>query len=54
MDIKKLERLEILRQNGKDLQSQVSRIKQSIRKVLDHYASFAERIRTLFREKGIK
>ena len=40
-------------QNQKDLQTQVSRIKQTLEKVLDKDGSLAERIRTLFREQGI-
>ena len=46
-------RLETLSQNRKDLQTQVARIKQTIGKVLDQDTSLAERIRTLFKEKGI-
>ena len=46
-------RLEILSQNWKDLQTQVARIKQTLEKVLDQDTSLAERIRTLFRERGI-
>ena len=46
-------RLETLSQNRKDLQTQVARIKQTIEKVLDQDTSLAERIRTLFKEKGI-
>ena len=45
--------LEILSQNRKDLQTQVSRIRQTIAKVLDKDTSLAERIRTLFHEQGI-
>ena len=45
--------LEILSQNGKDLQKQVARIKQTLEKVFDQDTSLAERIRTLFREQGI-
>ena len=40
-------------QNRKDLQIQVARIKQTIVKVFDQDTSLAERIRTLFYEKGI-
>ena len=46
-------RLEILSQNRKDLQTQVTRIRQTIAKVLDQDTSLAERIRTLFSEQGI-
>ena len=40
-------------QNRKDLQTQVARIKQTLKKVLDKDASLAERIRILFRKQGI-
>ena len=46
-------RLEILSQNRKDLQTQVTRITQTIEKVLDQNASLAERICALFYEQGI-
>ena len=39
--------------NRKDLQTQIARIKQTLEKVLDKDASLAERIRILFKEKGI-
>ena len=45
--------LEILLQNRKDLQIQVTRIKQTIEKVFDKDTSLAERTRTLFHEQGI-
>ena len=45
--------LETLSQNRKDLQTQVTRIKQTLEKVLDKSTSLAETIRTLFREQGI-
>ena len=53
LNTKKQARLEILSQNPKDLQTQVLRIKQTIKKVLDQNASLAERIRTLFSGQGI-
>ena len=53
LNTKEQARLEILSQNGKDLQTQVARIKQSLEKVLDRNTSLAERIGTLFREQGI-
>ena len=53
LNTEKQTRLEILSQNRKDLQTQVSRIKQTIDKVLDKDASLLERIRILFREQGI-
>ena len=40
-------------QYQKDLQTQVTRIKQRLEKVLDQNTSLAERICTLFREQGI-
>ena len=46
-------RLKILSQNRKDLQTQITRIKQNLEKVLDQNTSLAERIRTLFCEHGI-
>ena len=53
LNTEKKVRLEILSQNRKDLQTQVSRIKQTIEKVLDKDAPLLERIRTLFKEQGI-
>ena len=53
LNTEKQARLEILPQNKKDLQTQVSRIKQTLDKVLDQNTSLAERIRTLFCEQGI-
>ena len=53
LNTEKQARLEILSQNWKDLQTQVARIKQTLEKVLDQDTSLAERIRTLFRERGI-
>ena len=53
LNIEKKARLEILSQNRKDLQTQVTRIKQTIEKVLDKDTALLERIRTLFREQGI-
>ena len=43
-------RLKILSQNRKDLQTQVTRIKQNLEKVLDEDTSLLERIRILFHE----
>ena len=53
LNTKKQVKLEKLSQNREDLQAQVARIKETLEKVLDQNASLAERIRTLFREKGI-
>ena len=49
LNTEKQGKLEILSQNGKDLQTQVARIKQTLEKVLYKDTSLAERIRTLFR-----
>ena len=46
-------RLEVLSMNKKELRSQVSRIKETIAKILDSNTSLAEKLRTLFREQGI-
>ena len=53
LNTKKQERLEILSQNWKDLQTQVARIRQTIEKSLDKDASLAERVCILFIEQGI-
>ena len=53
LNTKKQERLEILSQNQKDLQTQVARFKQTHEKVLDRNISLAERINTFFCEQGI-
>ena len=53
LNTEKQARLEILLQNRKDLQTQVTRIRQTIEKVLDQDTFLAERIPTLFREQGI-
>ena len=53
LNTEKQARLEILSQNGKNLQTQFARIKQTIEKVLHKNTSLAERIRTLFYEQGI-
>ena len=53
LNTKKQARLDILSQKRRDLQTQVSRIKQTLEKVLDKDTSLAERIRTLFKEEGI-
>ena len=53
LETKKQERLEILSQNPHDLHTQVTRIKQTIKKVLGKGASLAERSCTLLHEQGI-
>ena len=45
LNTKKQARLEILSQNRKDLQTQFTRIRQTLEKVFDQNASLAERIR---------
>ena len=47
LNTEKPARLEILSQNGKDLQTQLARIKQTLEKVLDQNTSLARRTRTL-------
>ena len=46
-------RLEALSINREKLRSQVSRIKETISKILNNDTSFAEKLSTLFREQGI-
>ena len=53
LNTEKQARLEIVSQNRKDLQTQVTRIKQTLEKVLDKSTSLAEKICTLFREQDI-
>ena len=53
LNTEKQARLEILSQNRKDLQTQVTRIRKTIEKVLDQGVSLAKRIRTLSSEQSI-
>ena len=46
-------RLEVLSENREQLRSQVSRIRETINRILHEDTTLAERIRTLFREQGI-
>ena len=46
-------RLKVLSMHKKQLQSQVSRIKETIARILDYNTSLAEKLRTLFREQGV-
>ena len=46
-------RLEVLSMNKEELRSQISRIKETISKILDSDTSLAEKLRILFREQGI-
>ena len=50
LNTEKQARLKILSQNGKDLQAQMARIKQTLEKVLDKNTPCPERIRTFIRE----
>ena len=51
LNTEKQARLEILSQNRKDLQTQVERIKHTLKEVLDKNASLAEIICIFFRER---
>ena len=53
MNTEKQAKVEMLSKNRKDLQTQFSRIKQTLQKVLDKDAPLLERIRTLFRKQGL-
>ena len=53
LNTEKQARLDIPSQNRKDLQTQIAKIKQTIKKVLDKYKYLTERICTLFCEQGI-
>ena len=53
LNTEKQARLEILSQNQKDFQTQVTRIRQTLEKILDKDTSLTEIIHTLFREQGI-
>ena len=53
MNTKKQARLEILSQNQKDLQTEATRIRQTIEKVLDQNTPLAAIIRILLEEQGI-
>ena len=46
-------RLEITTQNRKELSSQFSRIRQTIEKILDRNLTLREKVKLIFREKGI-
>ena len=53
LNTEKQARLEILSQNQKDFQTHVTRIRQTLEKILDKDTSLTEIIHTLFREQGI-
>ena len=53
LSTEKQARLEILSQNWKDLQTQVVKIRQTLKKVLDKDMSLAERIRPYFLNKAL-
>ena len=46
-------RLEASSTNKETLRSQISRIRETIRRILDKDETLGEKIRTLFREQGI-
>ena len=54
MEAKKSARLEVININKETLHSQVNRIKDTITKTLKEDPTLGERIKTLFREQGIK
>ena len=54
LNTKQQARFDFLSQNWRELQTQVARIKQTIKKVLDKDASLVERILTLFREQVLQ
>ena len=53
LNTKKQARLEILSQNQKNLQTEATRIRQTIEKVLDQNTPLAAIIRILLEEQGI-
>ena len=54
LEAKKSARLEVININKETLHSQVNRIKYTITKTLTEDPTLGERIKTLFREQGIK
>ena len=53
IEIERQERLEALSTNRATLRSQINRIRETFRRLLNEDTTLAERIRTLFREQGI-
>ena len=53
LNTEKQARLEILSKNGKDLQTQVAKIKQNLERVLNKNALLPERIRILIRGQAV-
>ncbi|MCG7981009.1 MAG: hypothetical protein N0E58_23160, partial [Candidatus Thiodiazotropha endolucinida] len=53
IEIERQSRLEALSANREALRSQISRIRETFRRLLHEDKTLAERIRTLFREQGI-
>ena len=53
LQIERDARLEVLSTNRKELSSQISRIRETIRTILNEDTTLVERIKTLFREQGI-
>ena len=53
LQIERNARLEVLTTNRKELSSQISRIRETIRTILNEDTTLVERLKTLFREQGI-
>ena len=53
LELERSARLEVININKEKLRSQLSRIKQTIHKMLNEDATLRERIKTLFKEQGI-
>ena len=53
LQIERDARLEVLSTNRKELSSQISRIRETIRTILNEDTTLVERLKTLFREQGI-
>ncbi len=53
LEYERSSRLEVININKEKLRSQVNRIKETVRKILNEDKTLGERIRTLFREQGI-
>ena len=53
LEIERDARLEVLSDNRKELRSQISRIRETIRRILNEDTTLVERLKTLFREQGV-
>jgi len=53
LEIERSTRVEILARNKNALRSQISRIRETIKRILHEDTTLADRVRTLFREQGI-